>query len=231
MDVRIIDDVEALQTTAAGLVADYLRAGGTDVALAGGSTPRPVHRHLAGLALPWNEVTLWLGDERWVPPDHEDANARMARDTLADDVGARFVTPETTGSDPAIAAAHYELTLQTVLDTDAAGRVSPGLVMLGMGADGHTASLFPGTDALERMDRDYVATWVPAKDTWRLTVTLPVLWRADRIIFMVTGSDKAGTVREIIQEAVPHPAQRVATGAPDVTWLLDAAAASELRSG
>ncbi len=228
--MRIIDDVEALQAAAADLVADYIRAGGTDLGLAGGSTPRPVHRHLAGLDLPWTQVTLWLGDERWVPPDHEDANTRMARLTIADEVAARFVTPDTTGSDPAIAAAHYEITLRTVLDTSAAGRVTPGLVMLGMGADGHTASLFPGSDALDRMDRDYVATWVAAKETWRLTMTFPALWAADRIVFLVTGADKAETVREIIDDEAPHPAQRVAAGAAAVTWLLDAAAASRLGS-
>lgn len=230
MDVRILDDVEALQAAATELVADYVRAGGTDVALAGGSTPIPVHRRLAGLDLPWNQVTLWLGDERWVPPDHEEANSRMVRLTLADDIGARFVPPDTTGSDPAIAAAHYEITLRTELDTDAAGRLAPGLVMLGMGADGHTASLFPGSDALDRMDRDYVATWVESKQTWRLTVTFPALWAADRIVFLVTGADKATMIQEIIDEGTPHPAQRVAAGAGDVTWLLDTAAASHLRT-
>lgn len=231
MDVKILDDVEALQAAATELVADYIRAGGTDVALAGGSTPKPIHRRLSGVDLPWNQVTLWLGDERWVPPDHEDANSRMVRVTIADEVGARFVRPDTSGSDPAIAAAHYEITLRTELGTDAAGRLAPGLVMLGMGADGHTASLFPGSDALERMDRDYVATWVESKQTWRLTVTFPALWAADRIAFLVTGADKAATIREIIDEGTPHPAQRVAAGAGDVTWLLDAAAASQLRRG
>jgi 6-phosphogluconolactonase len=236
VDVRIFETTDELQRSAADLVADYLRRGGTDLALAGGSTPQPVHRRLAGLGLSWSGVTVWLGDERWVPPDHEDANARMARETLVDDAGAAFVAPDTKGSDtggsdPAIAAAHYEIALRTELPVDDAGRLSPGLVMLGMGADGHTASLFPGTDALERSDRDYVATWVPKLDTWRLTATFPTLWAADRILFLVTGAAKAPIIEAILEGGETYPAGTVAEGAADVTWLLDAAAASGLRSG
>ena len=232
--MRIFDTTDELQHVAADLVADYLRQGGTDLALAGGSTPPPVHRRLAGLGLSWSGVTAWLGDERWVPPDHQDANARMARETLVDEVGVAFVAPDTKGSDtggsdPAIAAAHYEITLRTRLSVDDAGRLAPGLVMLGMGADGHTASLFPGTDALERSDRDYVATWVPQLDTWRLTATLPALWAADRILFLITGAAKAPVIEAIMDDGEAYPAGQVAQGAPDVTWLLDAAAASRLR--
>ena len=100
--------------------------------------------------------------------------------------------------------------------------------MLGMGDDGHTASLFPETDALEVTDRDYVANWVESKQTWRLTATFPALWAADRIVFMVTGANKAEVVREIIEDEVAYPAQRVAAGADDVLWLFDAAAASRI---
>lgn len=229
MAVEIFDTVEALQEAAAARVENYIREGGTDIALAGGNTPRPVHERLAATDLPWDKLTLWLGDERWVPPDHEDSNIKMVRETLADSVPARFLTPETAGSDPAITAAHYEIALRGALRTDATGRLSPGLVMLGMGDDGHTASLFPGTTALDESDRDYVAVWVPDKATWRLTATFPALHAADAIVFMVTGVGKAQVVREILEDAAAYPAQRVAAGSADVTWLLDAAAASQLR--
>lgn len=228
MQVSIFDTADELQDAAADIVAGYLADGGSDVALAGGSTPEPVHRRLAARGLSWAGVTVWLGDERWVPPDHDDANARMARTTLVDEVGARFIAPQTDGSDPTIAAAHYEIRLRSELRTDAAGRLSPGLVMLGMGPDGHTASLFPGTDALERLDRDFVATWVPQLDTWRLTATLPTLWAADRLLFLVTGAGKAQMIASILEDGDPYPARKVAEGAADVTWLLDAAAASQL---
>lgn len=225
MQIEIHDTIEELQEAAAGLVAEYLTNGGTDIALAGGNTPKPVHRRLANGGFDWDGVTVWLGDERWVAPDHDDSNTRMARETLVDGVGANLLAPDTTGSDPAISAAHYEIHLRGALRVDDQSRLNPGLVMLGMGDDGHTASLFPETAALDELDRDYVANWVESKQTWRLTATYPTLWAADRVIFMVTGANKATVVREIIEDGVEYPAQRVAAGAGDVVWLFDAAAA------
>lgn len=231
MELAIHDTVGDLQRAAADIVGGYVRNGGTNVALAGGNTPKPIHRHLADAGLDWREVTLWLGDERWVAPDHEDSNARMARETLVDAVEAELLAPDTTGTDPGIAAAHYEISLRSALPLGDENRIRPGLVMLGMGDDGHTASLFPGSTALDANDRDYVATWVESKQTWRLTATLAALWAAEKIVFMVTGANKSSVVREILEEAVPYPAQQVASGASDVIWLLDAAAGAELASG
>jgi 6-phosphogluconolactonase len=228
MDLAIHQSIAELQRAAADLVTDYLRNGGTNIALAGGNTPKPIHRHLAEEDLNWQGVTLWLGDERWVPPDNEDSNTRMARETLVDAIDGDFLAPETTGTDPEITAAHYEIRLRSALPTNDADRLRPGLVMLGMGDDGHTASLFPGTAALDETDRDYVANWVDDKQTWRLTATFPALWAAEKIIFMVTGANKAEVVREIIEEEAPYPAQRVAAGASNVTWLFDAEAAARL---
>lgn len=228
MEISIHDTVADLQQKAADLVTDYITAGGTDVALAGGNTPKPIHRHLSEQSLDWSKVTFWLGDERWVAPEHDDSNTKMARDTLIDKVAGCLLAPDTTGSDPEITAAHYEIKLRSTLPVDTQNRLTPGLVMLGMGDDGHTASLFPESAALDVMDRDYVANWVESKKTWRLTATFPALWAAQTVLFMVTGADKADVVRQIIDEGVPYPAQRVAAGAKDVTWLLDSAAAAAL---
>jgi 6-phosphogluconolactonase len=112
--------------------------------------------------------------------------------------------------------------------TDPDGR--PGLVLLGMGDDGHTASLFPGTTALEERERTYVANWVESKEAWRLTATFPLLWSARRIFFVVTGETKGDMLRRILEGGEPFPAQRVAAGAEDATWFLDAAAASRLTA-
>ena len=112
----------------------------------------------------------------------------------------------------------------------AAADERPDLVLLGMGDDGHTASLFPGTDALEVTDRSYVANWVAGKDTWRLTATFPLLWSAREIVFVVTGKAKAAMLARIIDQQEPLPAQRVAAGNPNTTWFLDEAAASLLTT-
>ena len=229
MGIQIFETVAGLQEAAAEHVGGYLKDGGSSLALAGGNTPRSVHQSLATMDLDWNGVTLWLGDERWVPPDHEDSNTRMARETLVDAVEGILLAPDTAGSDPSITAAHYEIRLRGELPVDGNNRLSPGLVMLGMGDDGHTASLFPGTTALDEVDRDYVANWVETMHTWRLTATFPALWATDEILFMVTGASKADIVRQIIEDAVEYPAQRVAAGASKVTWMFDAAAAAGLN--
>jgi 6-phosphogluconolactonase len=194
--------------------------------LAGGSTPAATYERLAAGDHEWDKVTLWLSDERWVPGDHPDANARMVRRTLG--AGARrLVAPRYGLGDPDRAAVAYATELEKAFAGNAG---DPDLVLLGMGDDGHTASLFPGTDALDAIGRDYVANWVPAKNVWRLTATLPLLWSAERIIFVVTGEAKAGMLSRILDDGEPFPARRVAAGADDVRWMLDEAAASQLRA-
>ena len=99
-----------------------------------------------------------------------------------------------------------------------------------MGEDGHTASLFPGSEALEAEDGLYLADWVEEKGTWRLTASMPLLWSARELVFLIQGEGKAGTLAEIIDDGRPFPAQRVAAGADSVRWMLDESAASRLRS-
>lgn len=132
-----------------------------------------------------------------------------------------MVAPDYSLGDPHAAAAAYDEVVRPAL-------VKPGLILLGMGDDGHTASLFPGTTALGVSDRSYVANWVAAKDDWRLTATLPLLWSAQRTAFLVTGEGKAVVVADVLSGRGDYPAGRVARGGRDTVWLLDAAAASQL---
>lgn len=227
MSVHIYASPEEL----AGAAADYITACIEDsgrpstLGLAGGSTPRATYRHLAKRDINWADVTMWLGDERWVPHDHMESNTRMAREALADAVIARLVAPDTAFGEPAAAASSYSNVLGEIFH---AGR--PDLVLLGMGDDGHTASLFPDTPALDADDGLYLANWVEKQNTWRLTASMPLLWSARELVFLVQGEGKAGVLAEIIDQGRPYPAQRVAAGADSVRWMLDEAAASRLRS-
>ena len=145
------------------------------------------------------------------------------------DSAAALVIPDHELGDPVAAAAGYAEILGSVF-VGRDGVVAPDLVVLGIGDDGHTASLFPGTDALDERDAIYTANWVGSLDTWRLTATFPLLWSARTVAFLVAGSGKASVLAEIIEGAIPYPAQEVAAGAADVVWLLDADAASQLRN-
>lgn len=211
----------AAEMIVAELAADGLHA----VGLAGGTTPRATYQLLERERIDWTRVTLWLGDERWVPSDHPDSNARMVRDALGKHASARVEAPDHGAGDPDAAALEYQERLTGIL---AAAR--PGLVLLGMGDDGHTASLFPGSDALDVTDRDYVANWIPAVDAWRLTATRRLLAGARRTVFLVTGEAKAQVLAEIIDDGASYPAGRVAAEASDVLWMLDGAAAAKLKT-
>jgi 6-phosphogluconolactonase len=213
---------------AATMVGDLLARsdGSFTLGLAGGSTPRATYRRLRSEALSWKRVTCWLSDERWVPLDDPESNTRMAKDELVDHVPCSFFGPDTTLPDPRISALAYEGILLPLLTHGK--RLEPDVVLLGMGSDGHTASLFPGTDAVESERAGYVANWVPEQDTWRLTATLPLLQAARHVIFLVTGDTKAEMLRRILIDEEPLPAQRVSAGAQRTTWLLDKAAAARL---
>lgn len=227
MSVHIYATPQDLATAAADYVASCIET--TDrpmtLGLAGGSTPEATYERLAEASVDWSQVTLWLGDERWVPHDDPESNTRMARAALADRVVARLVAPDTAFGEPAEAAALYSDTLSRVFYQD-----RPDLVLLGMGDDGHTASLFPGSSALVDDSGIYLATWVEDKETWRLTASMDLLWSARELVFLVQGEGKAEVLSQIIDEGVPFPAQRVASGADAVRWMIDEAAASKLRT-
>jgi len=228
MRVLIRDDPDEVAAAAADMIRDELAVPGpVTLGLAGGSTPAAMYGLLSEAAVDWSRVTLWLGDERWVPADHPDSNAGMARERLGEEATSGLLAPEFDRGNPEAAAAAYELDLAAAFAPT--GGV-PGTVLLGIGPDGHTASLFPGSDALSVEDRWYVANRVESLDTWRLTATVPLLASARHLIFLVTGAAKAAVVAEILDGAVGHPARIVAERAAAVTWILDPAAASALDS-
>ena len=222
MRIEFADSAEELARLSADVLVELLSGGPSTFGLAGGSTPRTTYRELQSRDVAWDQVTCWLPDERWVPPEDPEANALMARRELLDHVPAHLLTPDTTLGDPNIAADAYELLLASELDP------TPDVVLLGMGDDGHTASLFPGTTALDIDRPGYVANWVPTTDTWRLTATVPLLASANHVVFLVAGASKAGVLRRILVDGEPLPAGVVAEGAANVTWLLDRKAAGEL---
>lgn len=228
MRIRVFGGAEALADAAADEVEAWLRVmtGPRVIGLSGGSTPRRAYELLAERRIGWADVEAWLVDERHVPTDHEDSNARMIRRTLFDRVPAHL--HEVPWDEAAESAAAYEMTLRDILPAGPNGRPQPGLVLLGVGEDGHTASLFPGSPALDELERDFVAVEVPDLG-WRLTATLPLLARARRTLIIVSGERKADIVAEVLEGESDLPASRVSRASRDALWLLDAAAASKLH--
>lgn len=224
MEVRVHDTPETTATASANRIAKLMESAEDrfTLGLAGGSTPEATYRALRGRARGWSRVDAWLSDERWVPPGHERSNGKMAAETLLDHVDARFHRPRWSRfMEPRDTAAHYEATLRSIHPAH-----RPDLVLLGLGEDGHTASLFPGTVALEEQTRWFVANAVPQLDEFRLTATFPLLWSALRLIVLVVGEHKAGALAETMSGNTP--ASRLEEGDAEVEWHVDAAAASLL---
>jgi 6-phosphogluconolactonase len=202
------------------------------VALAGGSTPKATYEVLArdyAETLDWGRVHVFFGDERTVPPDHEDSNYRMADEALLSRVPVGSVHRMRGESPPAEAAATYEEELREFFGPN--GVPSLDLILLGLGEDGHTASLFPETSALDVTDRWAVANPVLKLETTRLTLTVPVINAARAVTFLVAGEDKAVALREIVEgDADPraYPAKFVRPEGRDLTWMVDRAAAKRL---
>ena len=196
------------------------------VVLAGGSTPKAMYGILArdySDGIDWSKVHVFFGDERTVAPDHKDSNYRTAREALLDHIRVGSVHRMRCELTPDEAAADYEEQLREFFG----GLPQFDLILLGIGGDGHTASLFPETPALEVRDRWVFANPVPKLDTIRITLTVPVINAAGSVVFLVAGEDKAEALKEILEgEADPreYPATLVHPPAgPD--WMLDRAAA------
>jgi len=242
-EIRILADVgEVCRASAEEFVrqADgFVRTNGRfTVALSGGSTPRGLYRLLAGEGepalpgrIPWRQIHFFWGDERHVPPDHPDSNYRMAREALLSRVP---VPPENIhripaeNRDAAFAAEQYAQTLHDAFRLTAGQFPRFDLILLGMGPDGHTASLFPGTDALRERERPVVAQWVETFQASRITLTLPVLNNAACVIFLVAGQEKAETLRAVLQgggQPDRFPAQLIRPSQGRLLWMLDRAAA------
>lgn len=238
--MRIAPDAEALARLAAREVASRLAAaaaarGRCDLALAGGRTPRRAYALLAALPLrdevPWGRVHAFFGDERHVPPDHLESNYRMAREALLDHVpipAGQVHRIRAENPDADAAARDYEAELRLALGLAPGALPRLDLVLLGMGADGHVASLFPGSEALAEGLRLACAVTVPGRRDRRVTLTLPVLNAARAALLVAGGADKAERLAAALDGRVPDlPVSRVAP-AGELLWLLDEAAAARL---
>jgi 6-phosphogluconolactonase len=194
------------------------------IALSGGKTPAPVYARIAAEAhdFPWDSVRFTFGDERCVPPDSPESNFRMARETL-------FVPAAVPhGSilrmrgeiDPQIAALEYQDQLNALAAKRGESMYQHDLILLGLGDDGHTASLFPGTAALDETSRRVVANFVPKLNAWRLTFTFPLIDHAKHVLFLVGRSKSSQLVERVLAGDKQFPAARVNPGAGDVTWMI-----------
>ena len=212
-ELRVVDD---LPRSAVDL---FLEAAPKTIALSGGSTPRPVYERLAETPYPWDKVDVFFGDERCVPPDHPDSNFAMANHAFLSKVQARVHAMVACDPDG------YEDVLRSVFESaDGDGAPRFDLVFLGLGEDGHTASLFPGDPALEVTDR--WAVLVERPDHTRLTLTLPVLNAARLAVFLVEGESKRGPLQQLMAGG-DVPAARV--DSERIVVLADHAAAEGLE--
>jgi 6-phosphogluconolactonase len=221
--LSVFADLDAISREAARrFVAQAAAANPFTVALAGGSTPRRLYEMLAQQPftdqVPWPQVHVFWGDERCVPPDHADSNYRMAREAFLDRVSipAENVHRIRGELDPQQAAARYAAELESILGPG--GRLD--LVLLGMGSDGHTASLFSGSAALAERERRVVAAHVAKLGSWRVTLTLPMLNASAQVLFLVSGAGKAPALARIrAGERLPAGLVRPTSG--ELAWLVD----------
>jgi len=238
-NIRIAPDVNSLARMIADAIQELAssaisRTGRFSIALSGGSTPKALFELLAAdyaHKIDWKNVDVFWGDERCVPPDDADSNYRMARETLLDHVPlpASNVYRIKGELEPTEAALNYAQTLRTYFHNQLP-RLD--LILMGMGDDGHTASLFPGTEALNERQRWVIPNHViSAKQTWRITFTVPVINNAANVMFLVAGSGKAARLKQVIQGAyTPNelPSQLIKPTDGVLVWAVDQAAASLL---
>ena len=194
------------------------------LSLSGGNTPRPIYEEVAriGHELPWERIFITFGDERCVPPDHLESNYRMARESLLipASVPERSVARMRGEIDPALAAQEYEEQLDVLAAQKGEMIFRHDLILLGLGDDGHTASLFPGTAALDEGVRRVVANFVPKLNTWRLTFTYLLICHARRVCFLVDGNKQEELIGKVMAPEADFPASRVNRLTSDVTWII-----------
>jgi len=243
-EVRILPDLDALSRAAADeflrTAREAIRQGGRfTVALSGGHTPRRLYEYLINCPqerigeLPSEKMEIFFGDERQVVPDHAESNFRMVRETLLANGRIPLANVHRIQGelDPQQAADLYEAELRKCFGLAPGQPPRFDLILLGLGTDGHTASLFPGTSALAEERRWACANWVPKLQSHRVTLTLPVLNAGAKVVFLVSGKEKAEVLRAVLQcedEGVKLPAQLVRPHSGRLRWLVDADAASLL---
>ena len=244
-EIQILENAGAVSRAAAEMMASLARQKLKSkdyfaVALSGGSTPKNMFAILANDAglceqMPWDSVHFFWGDERHVPPDHTDSNYRMTNETMLSKVpvpAENIHRIRAENPDAGKAAEDYEQELREFF------RIAPeqlpafDCVFLGMGPDGHTASLFPGTEALHERKRLVVSNWVDKFQSYRITMTAPVLNNADLVIFLVSGEEKAEPLRVVLEgkkQTDRFPSQLIEPTQGKLLWLVDQAAARKLR--
>jgi 6-phosphogluconolactonase len=242
--IQIVADVEAISRKSAeiiiGLIAETLNSKTHfSIALSGGSTPKSLFTLLADdvslrTQVDWDKVHFFWGDERHVPPDHPDSNFRMAYEAML----AKVPVQETNihrvraeEQDASKAAEEYENELRTFFNLKPGEVPRFDCVLLGMGPDGHTASLFPGTEALHEQKRHVVSNWVEKFQTHRITLTAPAINNADCIIFLVSGEEKAEVLREVLEGKKNtdfFPSQLIKPSHGKLLWLVAQPATTKL---
>ncbi|HVH87222.1 MAG TPA: 6-phosphogluconolactonase [Terriglobales bacterium] len=245
-DLRILDDLQAVARAtadefishAARAVKDHERF---TVALSGGSTPKALHGVLVERTathpklINWSRVEVFFGDERHVPPDHPDSNFRMANETLLSKVPipkANIHRMRCENPDAAQVAAEYDNELVTSFRLSGGQIPRFDLILLGMGPDGHTASLFPGSTAVHELKNRVVANWVQKLNTWRITFTRPVINEAACVLMMISGHDKSAALAQVMDNGNPdtYPVRYVRPRHGELIWIVDRAAAQKLQS-
>ena len=237
MDLRILATKVDLARAAAEHFAHksseaVAQKGSFSVALSGGSTPKALYKLLADPnepfrdKIPWSNIHFYWSDERHVPPDHPDSNYRIANEALLSRVP---VTPANVhrviSENPAADAARdYEDTILNQIGGDP--RLD--LILLGVGNDGHTASIFPRSDVLHETKHLVAAPWVEKLNTYRITMTLPLLNNGASVVFLVSGAEKSQIVKEVLEGPEKYPAQAVKPTNGELIWMLDQDAASSL---
>ncbi len=241
---RISPTPDAVAQAAARLFADAAKAaaearGRSRIAISGGTTPKAMFALLADPAqpflkqVPWDKLELYWVDERCVPPTDADSNYRMTDEVLLSKVP---LSPERIHRmegelEPAVAAARYESTIRNSFRLEGAETPTFDLILLGMGDDGHTASLFPNTEALNDLTDIVTANHVPQKDTWRITLTWPVINQGREVAFLIEGAAKAQVLHDVLlgpYQPETFPSQIIRPASGRLTLLLDSAAAAKL---
>jgi 6-phosphogluconolactonase len=239
MDVRVLSTSGELARAAAEYfvtrsIDAVAERGQFTVALSGGSTPKILYGLLADPnepfrdKVPWDSAHFFWSDERHVPPDHPDSNYRMANEAMLSRVPVPANNVHRVRSEKpnaAEAASEYE---ETMVQTTGQSLPRLDLILLGLGTDGHTASIFPGSEVLLETKRLVAAPWVEKLKAYRITMTLPLLNNGASVLFLVSGAEKAQIVKEVLQGPMRYPAQAVNPTNGELLWMLDKDAASKL---
>jgi 6-phosphogluconolactonase len=190
------------------------------ISLSGGNTPKPIYQALALKDSKWSKWIVTFGDERCVPPDDSQSNFRMASEAFLIQTNLGEVHRLHGELPPEEAAAQYDQTIGSMAARFGEKRFAADLTLLGLGSDGHTSSLFPGTAALTEIDRNFVSNFVPKFKSCRLTSTYPLINASRRIVFLVNDPEKETVIQEVLEGGYGHPAEKVQSVAGETLWLL-----------